>query len=156
MILATYEFSAPVDIAGWLAIAFFVVALLNAALKLADRLKDKPAASEVRAEASDKFVAKSDYLAALAKNDQEHKDIWGKLGGMERGVGSRLDALRSEMAANKDAILEAGQERSDKITAASDATATHIHDRINDVLSAVSELRGTVHQLAKDQAAKTK
>lgn len=102
---------------GWICLALFGIAGgLNNLLKLWDRCKELPPPAQT-------YVAKSDCLAARA---ELHKRV-------ER-VEADLHEIRAEMKRDRDAILRAGEER-----------AVKLHERINAVLAAVSELKGRTH-----------
>lgn len=102
------------------------------------RRKDKPAAADVRSETHEKFVLKTDFDAHVAANAETHDGIFRKIGGVERGVGEKLERIRSEMHDMELRLTKHGEERAEKT-----------HNRINEVLSAVSELRGQVNERQK-------
>jgi hypothetical protein len=81
----------------------------------------------------DRFVEKSTFDRALQKNDEEHKQIFAKINGSDRGVHQQFEAVRKEMHEMELRITSCGEERT-----------TKVHDRVNQVLEAVSELRGEI------------
>jgi hypothetical protein len=86
-------------------------------------------------EAHDKladFVPQAAFDRFVDENRREHENIFSKMGGVERGARAHLDSKLETMQ-------KASEQGRDKL-----------HDRINDVLSAVSELRGTVNELKRD------
>ena len=114
---------------GWLIVALAaLVVILNNGLKLADRMKGKPPASQVAAESAEKFVSKPEFREHVHRSDVEHQNIWKKLGGLERGLGAEMKAMELR-------IQESDEHRSEKL-----------HDRVNEVLAAVSELRGAMER----------
>lgn len=121
----------PVGIAAWLACAAFLIGLINGGMKLVDRAKDRPHPGDVRAEAVDRFATKTEVKDLREGNEAQHRDIFAKMGGIERGVTARIEARLSEMQRDSN-------EGRDKL-----------HDRINEVLAVVSELRGTVNELKR-------
>src|SRR5579863_2748266 len=91
-------------------------------------------------------VDKKDFDRFVEANDDAHERIFAKIGGVERGANDRLDkrmaevaselkAIHGKMEQDKMAVIEAGNER-----------GMGIHGRINDLLAAVSELRGQIQQ----------
>lgn len=69
-------------------------------------------------------ASKEEFMAHVERNEREHENIFKKIGGVERGAMERLDAKFAAMQTS----AEAGREK--------------IHGRINEVLAAVSELKG--------------
>lgn len=121
----------PVGIAAWLACAAFLIGMINGGMKLLDRAKDRPHPGDVRAEAVDRFASKTEVSELRRVNNDEHNAIHAKIGGVERGITQRIEAR----------LLEMQRESNDG--------RDKLHDRINDVLAAVSELRGTVNELKR-------
>lgn len=128
LIATATPLEAPAGIAIWLACAFFVIGLINSGTKMVRGWKDRPAPGEVRAESVEKFLAKTEFQSHLEWNRREHENLFAKIGGMDRGITSRIEA------------------RLDKMEASNNAGRDKIHDRINEVLEAVSELRGRVDE----------
>jgi hypothetical protein len=77
----------------------------------------------------DQFASKEDFLAHVDQNLQTHRDLFAKIGGVERGA-------RQHLEEKLDAMQRSSEEGREKL-----------HDRINAVLEAVSELRGTVNEM---------
>jgi hypothetical protein len=92
----------PVEIAAWLGCLTFLVMLANGVLKLVDRAKGRPTPGEVQSEAAEKFARKIEFDRHLDANEQAHRDLFSKLGGVERGARENLekkfDLLRNERA----------------------------------------------------------
>ncbi|MEW6307398.1 MAG: hypothetical protein AB1705_28435 [Verrucomicrobiota bacterium] len=65
---------------------------------------------------------------------EEHVALKREVKNLEAKIDQNLAAIRSEMKQDRDAMLLAGEER-----------AAKIHDRVNKVLEAVSELKGRVY-----------
>lgn len=86
-------------------------------------------------QASD-FVHKGEFDRMTEQNEQTHRDIFAKLGGIERGATGNLDKLKGEIHAMELRINESGETRSEKI-----------HTRINEVLAEVSEIRGELKNI---------
>ena len=134
MIFAQTEFSAPAGFAAWIACAAFSLFLVNQLFKLKGNVTGSrnqreilPQPLEVSAVAE--YVPASAFAAHVAENKREHENLFAKIGGVERGMAQRLDGKLDTMQRN----AEEGREK--------------LHDRINDVLAAVSELRGTVNEM---------
>jgi len=103
------------DIGGWSVAAFAVAGGVNQILRIVDRVKERPAPSET--------------YTTLANCDRRHHTISTELVGLR----SDLQALRMEIRSDlKESI------------AANELRASKIHSRIDDLLEAVSELRGKV------------
>lgn len=109
-------------VAGFLAMAYFVKEIFF-------KRESPPQPFEVR-EAKD-FVHKQTFDDFATKNEREHENLFSKIGGVERGARIHLDGKLDAMQKS----ANDGQEK--------------LHDRINDVLAAVSELRGTVNELKR-------
>lgn len=132
--------SAPMQIAAFLACAAFLVGLVNQALKLVDRIKDKPAPGEVRAEAAEKFVTKSDcqkYHQALDGRltflDTQRVTDAKDAGASRRGIYNEVESVRKEMVDMERRINKADEDRT-----------TGLHNRLNEILAEVSEIRGRI------------
>jgi len=102
-----------VQLAGWLACAFFLAGGVNQVLKLVDRAKEQPPPLETYATKAEVALLRADVQRLESKLDHS------------------LEALQTEMKADRAAANHANELR-----------AVKLHERINDVLAAVSELRG--------------
>lgn len=88
---AASSFDAPVGIAAWLGCAAFVVMLLNQGMKFVDRVKDKPAPGDVRAESADKFLPKEVFIRHVEENKSEHTRLFDLVGGVDDKTSNRLE-----------------------------------------------------------------
>jgi hypothetical protein len=136
MFFAQSEFTAPVGLAAWLGCASFVLLLVNQAFKLKANVSGRNQQREILPQplevaAVTEYVPASAFAAHVAENRREHENLFAKIGGVDRGLSQRLDL-------KLDTMQRAAEEGREKL-----------HDRINDVLSAVSELRGTVNEMRK-------
>ncbi len=108
MIAQATSFSPPIEIAGWLACAAFLIAMINGAMKLVDRFKDKPHPSDVQRESAEKFASKTEFEKHTAWDSNEHEKLWSKVGGVERGangsVEKKLSDLREERQKDMDKL----------------------------------------------------
>ena len=121
---------------GWLLIGLAALCFAaNQILKFTDRFKDKPPASDVRAELVDKLTAKELFHAHVAQNLREHENIFSKIGGVERGSQAKIESMSREWRLVMDSKFS-------EMIAATDQGREKLHDRINEILSEVSELRG--------------
>jgi hypothetical protein len=102
-----------VQLAGWLACAFFMAGGINQVLKLFDRAKEQPPPLETYATKAEVSLLRADVQR------------------LEGKFAHNLEALQIEMRADRDSTKQANEVR-----------AVKLHERINDVLAAVSELRG--------------
>ncbi|GEM_PF-2293594 len=141
--------SVPVTIAGFLACAAFLAGLVNQLMKIVDRIKDKPAPGEVQREAADKYVTKAECarLHALTEQNlsglntmrvQDAKDfaasrgkIYDEVKSMRTAVADELVKVRAEMGDMERRLSRDDEDRT-----------TKIHDRLNEILAEVSEVRG--------------
>lgn len=84
-------------------------------------------------------VCKSEFEKHVEANERAHKDLFSKIGGVERGtrheIDGKFETLRKELHDGLQRVEAKGEDRAEKI-----------HGRINDVLEAVSELRGKVEE----------
>lgn len=127
---------------GWLLIKvvgglFFVIAALNQAS--ATWFRFRPPVQTVSPQPlvvspEKRFVERAEFESAIEQTRRERDQIHAKIGGVERGLAEKLESLRNEVHQMELRILKAGEDR-----------ATSTHDRINDVLAAVSELRGEMN-----------
>ncbi len=136
MLLAQSEFSAPAGFAAWIACAAFTLFLVNQLFKLkgnvsGDRHRREILPQPLEVSPVAEYVPASAFAAHVAENKREHENLFAKIGGVDRGLSQRLDV-------KLDSMQRAAEEGREKL-----------HDRINDVLSAVSELRGTVNEMRK-------
>jgi hypothetical protein len=74
-------------------------------------------------------ASKDDFMKQVERNEQDHKDLFAKIGGVERGALARIDTAFKEMQRSGDESRE------------------RLHLRINEILSAVSEMKGEVKHL---------
>jgi uncharacterized protein (DUF2342 family) len=78
------------------------------------------------------FATKHDFDLHVAANETAHNNLFSKIGGVERGARQHMDQKLDAMQQ----AAEAGREK--------------LHDRINEVLAAVSRLDGTVQEMKRD------
>ena len=116
-----YIKNAALVVAGAAATAYYVKVLFWG------EAPKTPQPFEVRA-AKD-YVHKEEFNTLVQSNETAHRDFFSKLGGVERGS-------RAQLETKFEAIQRSQEEGREKL-----------HDRINDVLEAVSELRGTVNEM---------
>lgn len=126
---ATLPDPASYSAIGWLLVsAAALAAALNQGLKLLDRWKDKPAPGDVALHSATTFATKQDCLNNHRRADEELQKIWSKIGGMERGLTTQI------------------QEMERRINKSDEDRSKNLHDRINDILAAVSKLSGIIEQ----------
>lgn len=88
------------------------------------RRKEKEPPQPFRVELEREFTSNIEFHRHLEDNKREHENLFSKIGGVERGMGNKLDAKFTEMQRS----AEEGREK--------------LHNRVNDVLTAVSQLQG--------------
>jgi hypothetical protein len=144
----------PVEIASWLACLAFVVMLLNQGVKLYDRAQGNSRGTTIGPQPlmvreAEKFVTKETCMThqnevgeklnrlekavaeARDKRDADQRDAAFS----RKTIYGEIETLRKEMAAMERRLNQDNENRSVKI-----------HDRINEILEAVSELRGQLKQ----------
>lgn len=117
----TGEVPTSLEIGGWIGCLFFLAAGVNQVLKVIDRTKEQPPPR-------DTYQVKGDYVTRR-ELDAIEKDLAGLRTEFREEVGK----LREEM--KHDAEVAA---------ASATARAEKVHSRIDEVLSAMSELRERV------------
>jgi hypothetical protein len=101
MLLA--ETAPPPELNSWLACLFYLAGGALVVLKLVKHFRGEqpqqisPQPFEVKAAAE--YVHKPEFSAQMEANQQEHQNLFSKLGGVERG-------LRAEMKKDTDALHE--------------------------------------------------
>lgn len=118
---------------GWIVVALSaLVVAVNAVLKLTDRMRDKPPASEVARESAEKFVSKPEFRDHVLRNEQEHDNFFKKIGGVERGLTRELQEMERRLNSK-------------------DEERTHgLHDRVNEILGEMREIRGELNVSRQD------
>lgn len=109
------------EVGIWLVCLVAVVAGVNQVMKLLDRFKEQPPAR-------DTYQVKGDYVT-----QREFKELRDQVDGLSGELRESIADVRREMKHD----AEVNQ-------AAAEARAQNMHKRTDDVLAAVSELRGFV------------
>jgi uncharacterized membrane protein len=78
-------------------------------------------------------ASKVEFDQHVIQNQREHENIFSRLNGADRGHSGQFERVRQEMHEMELRINKSSEERTEKT-----------HNRINEVLEAVSELRGQV------------
>ena len=72
-------------------------------LKLVDRMKDKPHPGDVQRDGNEKFATKYELQKHIEHDDSVHRDLFSKIGGVERGTNNntekKVDDLRKDVVA---------------------------------------------------------
>lgn len=142
----------PDGIVTWLACLTFVVMLVNGVMKLVHYSRAKPSALDVQQDVAGKYQPKGDYAtkADLANlelrinamsqaSDLSRHELRSHIDASVEKLGDRVDALRTEMGELERRLNKANEDR-----------AIASHQRHNELLAAVSELRGAFHQTQRD------
>lgn len=117
---------------GWvLVIIVALITGLRQGISFVRELKDKPSPADVQRDAAALFCTKAEFAAHLEWNRREHESLFSKIGGVERGLGVRIDTRFSEMD-------KKAEDRHEKL-----------HNRINGLLEVVSELRGKLEESSR-------
>ena len=125
---------------GWLLLALAAIAVaLNQVLRLADRWKDKPPAGEIQRDALERFATKMECEQRHRAATEDLRNVWSKIGGVERGLKADMDAkvgsLARELVEMERRINNADEERTLKL-----------HDRLNEILGDMREMRGEMNK----------
>ena len=136
--------SAPsmLSIGVWaMCLAFFVM-LINALLKLAQRVRGKAqkppnAALEAALNAIERRVEaeQTEFEKHVEWNRREHENLFSKIGGVERGGLARMDTISQEWRGFV-------QQSMGELIRSNNLGREKLHERINTILSEVSEIRG--------------
>lgn len=117
----------------WLALnslMAFAAALATVGLFLNSRKRQQSELypQPLRVEAAEKFVGHKEFQAHVEWNLREHENLFRKIGGVERGHAEKMDQKFSELQRS----TEAGREK--------------LHERINEILGEVRELKGEIRK----------
>lgn len=147
MTLATL--TPPAEIAAWLACLFFAVALANGIMKLVHYTRSKPSAQDVQNEVAGKYQPKGDYAtkadltqlesrinAMSTASDVSRHELRMHIDQSVSKLGDRMDALREDIGEVERRLNQTSEQR-----------AVESHKRHNELLAAVSELRGAFDQV---------
>lgn len=119
---------------GWVCVILVaVITGLNQGIGFFRSLKDNPPPAEVARESAATFATKTEFNQHVEWNRREHENLFAKVGGVERGVAERLGSRLTEIEHKADASRE------------------KLHDRINEILASVSEVRGILSKLPCDK-----
>lgn len=143
----------PEGIVTWLACLTFVVMLVNGIMKLVHYTRSKPSALDVQQDVSAKYQPKGDYAT---KSDLASLEL--RITAMSQAS----DLSRHELRAHIDASVEKLGERVERLSeemgeverrlnASNEQRAIASHNRHNELLAAVSELRGAFNQQQHDR-----
>jgi hypothetical protein len=82
-------------------------------------------------------AGKEEFEKHLARNEQEHRDIFARIGGVERGAIARADTVKREIEARLD-------HKFDEFAREHNESRTKLHERINQILQGVARLEGRI------------
>ena len=132
--------SSPAAIGWFFVIAVSIIAGLNQGIALVARLKDKPSPGEVASDVQQRFVTRDQWqesakvLATRIDQLDAHRITDAKDQALARkSLYQEVEAVRKEMG-----------EMERRLNAADECRTAGLHTRINEVVVAVSELRGVV------------
>jgi hypothetical protein len=84
------------------------------------------------------FTGLEVFNAHVAKNEREHENLFSKIGGVERGQLARLDSISKDWRVLLDAKME-------QLMESNDQGREKLHDRINQILGEMKEMRGELN-----------
>lgn len=133
--------SVPIQLAAWLGCLAFFVGLLNGMLKLVDRMKGRgtlvsPQPLEVR-EAHD-FVREPDCRMRHSEMERQVRELRAERNEDVKSASISRKSMYEEMKLIRKEIDE--MER--RLNQADETRTEKVHERINDILEAVGEIRG--------------
>jgi len=121
------------QIAAWLLCAFAVAGGLNQVLRLIERLKDKPAPADLRAEGLERFVPKPDFERHVAWDATEHEKILSSIASVDKTTSARMESISHEW-------LGLVNHKVEELVCAGESGREKLHERITGVAREVSEL----------------
>lgn len=80
-------------------------------------------------------AAKAEFDKHVEENKREHENLFSKIGGVERGQTARMDAVSEQWRTLVD-------KKMGELLRSNDEGRQRLHERIDEILGAVSELRG--------------
>lgn len=147
MILA--NLNPPEGIVAWLACLAFIVMLVNGVMKLVHYTRAKPSALDVQNDVSAKFQPKGDYAtradltqlesritAMSTASEVSRHDLRMHIDQSVTKLGDRMETLREDISEVERRLNQSSEQR-----------AIESHKRHNELLAAVSELRGAFDQV---------
>jgi len=123
----------------WLAVGFIAVVISNIVLVVNGLLNRK---QKREVSFSETPASKAEFDKHVEWNRREHENLHGRITNVASDCPARMDGLNRDWNKTLD----------DKITrliSADNAGREKLHDRINEVLEAVSELRGRMDEIRK-------
>ena len=130
--------SVPIGIAAWLACLLFVMGMIITGLKLVKEFRGQPEAAAVQAESAERYVSKAVCERYHQAMDARLEALMGQRSvDLQAGAASRkgiyveLECVRKEMVEMERRINKADEERT-----------TGLHDRLNEIMGEMSEMRG--------------
>lgn len=147
MILA--NLNPPEGIVAWLACLAFIVMLVNGVMKLVHYTRAKPSAQDVQNDVAGKYQPKGDYATRgdllnlearinVMSSASEHSrtELRTHIDVSVTKLGDRLESLREDISEVERRLNQSSEQR-----------AIESHKRHNELLAAVSELRGAFDQV---------
>ncbi len=140
--------SAPVGLAAWLACAAFVLMLANQAFRLKERLLGEKNPQQIFPQPLDVRPVRDPVSREYC--DSNYHASTRRIKAIEQEL-SELRSERRESAAKLEEKIETVSreipETERRLNAANEARVEKVHNRINEVLGEVRELRGEVNNL---------
>lgn len=138
----------PDGIVTWLASLSFVMGIVYLAMKIRREAQTKPSALDVQQDVAGKYQPKGDYatkadlanlelrITAMSQaSDLSRHELRAHIDSSVERLGDRVDTIRVEMGELERRLNKASEDR-----------AIASHERHNELLAAVSELRGAFDQ----------
>ena len=122
--------------------AVMAVASYFATRREVDDVKTRLGKMEDEPDSFERFVSKPEFSAHIEHNRHEHENLFKKLGGVERGTMSRMDAISQEFRAFVTHSVES-------LVKSNNDGRGKLHERINEILVEVSEIRGELKSKGK-------
>jgi hypothetical protein len=114
----------------WLTIALIASVVMNLGIFFASIRRQR---REVRFEFEP--ASKETLEKRIRESDHIHRDLFSRIGNAERGLSGAAEAIRREM-----------HDMEIRINASSEERSSHLHERINQVLGEVREVKGQLQK----------
>lgn len=141
--------SPPEGIVGWLACLSFVMGIVYLGMRIRRETQTKPSAQDVQNDAAGKYQPKGDYAtrgdltqlesrinAMSTASDVSRHELRMHIDQSVSKLGDRMEALREDIGEVERRLNQTSEQR-----------AVESHKRHNELLAAVSELRGAFDQV---------
>jgi len=142
------QMEGPVGLAAWLACAAFVLMLANQALRLKERLLGEKSPQQIFPQPLEVRPVRDPASREFCEGN--HQASTRRIEAIEQELGELRDERRESAAKLEEQIETVSREIPElerRLNAANEVRLEKVHNRINEVLGEVRELRGEVNNL---------